>query len=259
MSIFSRLFSRFAKTPVPGTLVTVGEENSLYPIAFSNQLVGGYHVYADRESVGMIPVSHLQKDMLITISYHIKDGVIHPRTSYFLKTLPSIDYDRLKDVEGYTFDGYWEIGNTGSKGDKGDQGIAGPAGSNGLTTGIKAYKIAIGGSRIDFLPMGMYSQGNYVDTGNSELKKLKIRGWVSTGNTQYTTMLRLNSSTFASYGGTVISTRYYHVQDRGMPMQWQIEAYIMTTDRYIGFTFARDESFGGTTYGDYGLEVFILD
>jgi hypothetical protein len=131
-------------------------------------------------------------------------------------------------------------------------------GTDGITTGIQWYKFAPGGSLGTAVNMGNFSQGQVIDTGDSTSKKLRIRGWVSVSVTQGRNQLKLVRDTSSSgYGGTTISQRTYHSNSGGYVEQYQIEAYVTTTNRYIKFTFS--DLNGDNKYWDYGLEVYKID
>ena len=156
-----------------------------------------------------------------------------------------------------------DAGKDGLNGSKGDKGDPGNDGKDGLTKGISNYLFAGGGSFTSYSPMGNFTQGTYIDTTSSSLKKIRVSAWVSVANMQNWTTLKLLSSNIPSYNsGNTISQRTKHSEGQGYVGQYEIKAYIETTDRYIGFTFA--DNVGGTyssdgcQYGDYGLEIFIL-
>lgn len=111
--------------------------------------------------------------------------------------------------------------------------------------------------------MGTFTQGQLVDTGDDTIKKLRIRAWVTVANMKNWTTLRLTRSTTSIYNGSIIAQRIKHSEGELYVGQYEIVAYIETSDRYIGFTFGDNVggnySSDGEQYGDYGIEVFILD
>jgi hypothetical protein len=156
-------------------------------------------------------------------------------------------------------------GKDGEDGKNGIDGSDGRDGIDGLTKGIKAYLLATGNEGSAYEQnMGTYAQGSYVDTGDDTTKRLRIMAWVGVGNVQNWTTLRLSSSSFPTYNGsTVIQQVTMHSEATTYVTQHQICAVVTTSNRYIGFTFgdAVSGSFSsdGESYGEYGIEVFILN
>jgi hypothetical protein len=160
-----------------------------------------------------------------------------------------------------------EVKNTGT-----DQNVVlditlpkGDKGKDGITLGIKEYKISVGNTNGNsYYPMNQFGVGSFVDSGDNELKRYKIRGWVTVANMQNWCTLRLTSGNSQSYNGsTLISQRVKHSEATTYVGQYEINAYFETTDRYIGFSFSDTNSSAfssdGAQYGDFGIEVFILN
>jgi hypothetical protein len=156
-----------------------------------------------------------------------------------------------------------DTGDDGPKGDTGDKGQDGNNGKDGITKGIKSYFIANGGTYEGYNPVGNFTQGAYVDLGDSTFKKLRIRAWVTLANMQNWSTLRLTRSDTPTYSGSLICQRIKHSEARLYVGQYEISGYIETTDRYIGFTFSDtpggNYNSDGEQYGDFAIEVFVLD
>jgi hypothetical protein len=130
-------------------------------------------------------------------------------------------------------------------------------GQSGVTQGLQKYFLTAGGGPT-FINMSNFAQGTYIDTGNNEPKKMRVKGWVSVYMDNYWVTLKLTRSNNPEFNGGLILQRNYHVEDRGKAMQFEINGYVESSERYIGLTFSNSIS-GGQSYADYGLEVFILD
>lgn len=153
-------------------------------------------------------------------------------------------------------------GSNGTNGNNGQDGRDGQNGRDGVAQGLSKYVIAVGNNTGGYIPMGNFQQGQIADTGDDSYKKLRIRAWVTVANMQNWTTLKLSRSVTPTYNGTLISQRIKHSEATAYVGQHEISAYIETSDRYIGFSFT-DTAGGnynsdGASYGDYGVEVFIL-
>lgn len=156
-----------------------------------------------------------------------------------------------------------EDGKDGIDGKNGTNGTNGIDGTNGITTGIKSYVLANGGSFSTYSPMNNFSQGVYVDLGSTANRRLRVKAWVTVASMRNWITLRLSRSDTPTYNGTLISQRVKHSEATLYVGQHEINAYVETSDRYVGFTFSDtpggNYNSDGAQYGDYAIEVFVLD
>jgi hypothetical protein len=146
------------------------------------------------------------------------------------------------------------------------RGEKGTTGDKGVAKGILEYKLATGNLGGSYQNMNNFNQGITVDLGenpSNTIRKVRIRAWLTVANMHNWTTLKLTRSTSNTFGGTLVSQRIKHSEGELYVGQYEISAYVETSDQFIGFTFA--DAPGGTysaegeQYGDYGLEVFILE
>ena len=264
-NILKRLFPRLAKVIVGGTLTT-NSDRALYPVAIANELLGGHHGVGSLTELADIAVDRLQVPMLATVSANVINNVSIPSTLYTLDKLP-IGVDRISDIPNYKITDYWKVvstkgtdgraGKDGIDGKPGDRGQDGDNGKDGLTKGITSYQITAGGDS-EFSVMGNYARGLIIDTGNTNSKKLKIKGWVNAQMSSNWCTLRLSTSATYTFNGQLLSQANYHTQDKGKAMQWSIDSFIQTSNRYIGFSFS-DNISGQLLASTFALEVFVLN
>lgn len=274
-------------------VISVPTGSEVFPSGVSHTTVGGPKFFNSVEDLLACPVNWLQLDNIVTVegTPRVRYSLIKlpPSGTVRLSDLGASEVILPEYYQEFTIEGPQGIqgikGDKGDKGDtgltgsqgpvgeqgiqgipgpKGDQGIqgiqgeVGPQGPQGTTQGISKYLHAFGGSRTVSAGMGDFTQGNYVDTGDSTSKSLRIHAWVSVASTRNWTNLKLTSDTVAGYNGVnLIVQRNYHTTAIDSIQQYQIDAYITTTDRYIGFTFS-DALNDGASYLDYGIEVFVL-
>jgi hypothetical protein len=109
-NILTRLFTVFAKVPIPGTITAIGGDRALYPTVIANEGLGGHHVYDTLEELATVPISRLQKGMAATVNQHtLPDGNVFKKTIFYLENLPPMSYDYIKDIPGYDISQYWKV------------------------------------------------------------------------------------------------------------------------------------------------------
>lgn len=98
------LFQRIAgRIPVRGTITTPSGEE-VYPVAISNEIMGGPFIVDSLDQLKEIPVERMVKGCKCTVNEHESGDGKELTTTYMLKNIPS---DRLSDLPGVNISDYW--------------------------------------------------------------------------------------------------------------------------------------------------------
>lgn len=90
-----------------GTLRTPSG-NETYPIAISNEIMGGPFIVDSIEEMKEIPVERLLKGCKCTVNEHEFNGVVLPTTTYMLRSVPKVpNIERLSDLPEVNISEYW--------------------------------------------------------------------------------------------------------------------------------------------------------
>ncbi|MGC3945351.1 MAG: hypothetical protein QM762_12695 [Chryseolinea sp.] len=96
---------------------TMAPTNEGFPIAFAQNIRGGFYALESVDQLVDIPYDNLQLNMEVVVGSP-------SRKKYYLKQLPPTD-TRVSEIPGYTLSDYWEeVVVTGGEGDPGPQGWA---------------------------------------------------------------------------------------------------------------------------------------
>ena len=98
MNAVTKILNRIlGKIPARGTLMTPSGEET-YPIAISNEIMGGPFIVSSIDELKEIPIERLVKGCKCTVNEHEFNGVLLPTTTYMLKSVPNIqNIERLSD------------------------------------------------------------------------------------------------------------------------------------------------------------------
>src|SRR5690554_405766 len=104
MNAVTKILNRIlGKIPARGTLMTPSGEET-YPIAISNEIMGGPFIVDSIDELKEIPVERLVKGCKCTVNEHEFNGVLLPTTTYLLKSIPSTTLSLVPEVN---ISDYW--------------------------------------------------------------------------------------------------------------------------------------------------------